>query len=182
MGYWNSRGLRGSALEEKINFANEIYRKKGLALFQKIPTPITPVQVDNKKHTITLAYFEQQSTVDYIGIVQGIAVCFDAKETAQVRLPVQNIHSHQIQFMEDFQKQGGLSFLLVAFTAMQKCYLLPFSVLKQYWEGAFSGERKSIPHSAFEEKYEITETGGTLHYLAAVSRYYEFLKFQKNME
>ena len=29
---------------------------------------------------ITLAYFEQKSTVDYIGAVQGIPVCFDAKE------------------------------------------------------------------------------------------------------
>ena len=31
MGYWNSRGLRGSAFEELINFTNEIYRRNGLA-------------------------------------------------------------------------------------------------------------------------------------------------------
>ena len=58
MAYWNSRGLRGSDLEEIINFTNAQYRRKGLALFQKIPTPITPVEVDNQKHTITLAYFD----------------------------------------------------------------------------------------------------------------------------
>ena len=102
MAYWNSRGLRGSALEEIINFTNESYRKKGLALFQKIPTPITPVEVDNKRRTITLAYFDQNSTVDYMGVVQGIPVCFDAKETAQKHLPLQNIHEHQLRFMEDF--------------------------------------------------------------------------------
>ena len=68
MAYWNSRGLRGSALEDIINFTNESYRKKGLALFQKIPTPITPVEVDNKRRTITLAYFDQNSTVDYMGV------------------------------------------------------------------------------------------------------------------
>lgn len=28
MGYWNSRGLRGSCLEEDINYTNELYKKK----------------------------------------------------------------------------------------------------------------------------------------------------------
>ena len=38
MATWNSRGLRGSTLEELINRTNEQYREKGLALIQKIPT------------------------------------------------------------------------------------------------------------------------------------------------
>ena len=80
MATWNSRGLRGSTLEELINRTNEQYREKGLALIQKIPTPITPVKMDKTSRHITLAYFEQKSTVDYIGAVQGIPVCFDAKE------------------------------------------------------------------------------------------------------
>ena len=77
MATWNSRGLRGSTLEELINRTNEQYREKGLALIQKIPTPITPVRMDKENRHITLAYFEQRSTVDYIGAVQGIPVCFD---------------------------------------------------------------------------------------------------------
>ena len=80
MATWNSRGLRGSTLEELVNRTNEMYREKGLALIQKIPTPITPVHMDKEHRHITLAYFEQRSTVDYIGAVQGIPVCFDAKE------------------------------------------------------------------------------------------------------
>ncbi|MBR1568267.1 MAG: Holliday junction resolvase RecU, partial [Lachnospiraceae bacterium] len=43
MATWNSRGLRGSTLEELINYTNEKYREKKLALVQKIPTPITPL-------------------------------------------------------------------------------------------------------------------------------------------
>ena len=54
MGTWNSRGLRGSALEELINRTNEKYREKHLALIQKIPTPITPMQFDKEKHQIEL--------------------------------------------------------------------------------------------------------------------------------
>ena len=79
MATWNSRGLRGSVLEDLVNRSNEIYLEKGLALIQKIPTPITPIQIDKQSRHITLAYFEQKSTVDYIGCVQGIPVCFDAK-------------------------------------------------------------------------------------------------------
>ena len=68
---WNSRGLRGSLLEEEINRTNEAYKEQNLCLIQKIPTPITPIQLDKESRHITLAYFEQKSTVDYIGVVQG---------------------------------------------------------------------------------------------------------------
>ena len=80
MATWRTRGLRGSDLEEMINYTNEDYRSRGLGLVQKIPTPITPVEIDSATRHITLAYFDRQSTVDYIGSVQGIPVCFDAKE------------------------------------------------------------------------------------------------------
>lgn len=80
MATWNSRGLRGSALEEFINQTCEQYRERNLALIQKVPTPITPVRIEKESRHITLAYFDKQSTVDYIGVVQGIPVCFDAKE------------------------------------------------------------------------------------------------------
>ena len=58
MGSWNSRGLRGSTLEDLINHTNESYREKGLALIQKIPTPITPIEIDKQNRHITLAYFD----------------------------------------------------------------------------------------------------------------------------
>ncbi len=72
MATWNSRGLRGSTLEELINRSNEQYREKGLALIQKIPTPITPIRIAKESRQITLAYFEQKSTVDYIGVMNSI--------------------------------------------------------------------------------------------------------------
>ena len=64
MATWNTRGLRGSTLEELLNRTNEIYLEKGLALIQKIPTPITPLKIDKEHRHITLAYFEQKSTVE----------------------------------------------------------------------------------------------------------------------
>ena len=105
MATWNSRGLRGSTLEEFINHSNERYSEMGLALMQKIPTPITPVRMDKDHRQITLAYFDKASTVDYIGAVQGIPVCFDAKECKSDNFSLQNIHEHQFRFMTDFEKQ-----------------------------------------------------------------------------
>ncbi len=173
MAHWNSRGLRGSSFEEIINFTNERYRQSKLALFQKIPTPITPVKMDGETKTITLAYFEKQSTVDYIGVAQGVPIAFDAKETAGKSLPLQNIHAHQIAFMEEFTEQKGLAFLLVHFSAQDAYFLLPFETLKVYWENAEKGGRKSIPYEAFDEKYSIRQNGSLLHYLEAVSLYLE---------
>ncbi len=174
MAHWNSRGLRGSVLEEAINFVNERYQKQGLALFQKIATPIVPVKIDPNTGTITQAYFEKHSTVDYIGIAQGVAICFDAKETANKSLPLKNIHAHQIEFMQEFQKQGGLSFILVHFTTIDRYFLLPIAQLTAYHENANCGGRKSIPLEAFDEKYEIIKKGnGVLHYLEAVQKYNE---------
>ena len=123
MATWNSRGLRGSTLEEFINRTNETYLTNGLALIQKVPTPITPINIDKATRHITLAYFEQKSTVDYIGAVQGIPVCFDAKECATDTFPLQNIHEHQVTFMENFEKQGGISFFLISFTEKRYWFL-----------------------------------------------------------
>ena len=125
MATWNSRGLRGSTLEDLINRTNEKYLESGLALIQKIPTPITPIKIDKESRHITLAYFDQKSTVDYIGAVQGIPVCFDAKECQSDTFALQNIHEHQVKFMQDFEKQGGIAFFLIYYTSKDLFYYLP---------------------------------------------------------
>ncbi len=172
MGYWNSRGLRGSYLEDCINTSNRIYQEQGLAVVQKLPTAIKPVELDKSRGTIKLAYFEEKSTVDYMGNVQGIPICFDAKETNQKRLPIANIHEHQIDFMDAFQKQEGLSFLIVYFKVYDEYYLLPFDALKPFWDNAKKDGRKSIPYAAFDKALLIPSKGNILvHYLDALNTY-----------
>ena len=151
MATWNSRGLRGSTLEELINRTNEQYREKGLALIQKIPTPITPVKMDKTSRHITLAYFEQKSTVDYIGAVKGIPVCFDAKECCVKTFPLANIHPHQVAFMEEFEKQKGISFFLIYFSADNVFYYLTLRKLKEFWKRMEDGGRKSFRREELDE-------------------------------
>ncbi|MGL4736278.1 MAG: Holliday junction resolvase RecU [Cellulosilyticaceae bacterium] len=174
MGYWNTRGLRGSVLEETINVTNELYLSKSMGLIQKIPTPIKPITIDQTKRVITLAYFDQKSTVDYIGIVQGVSICFDAKETTKESLPIANVHEHQIQFMEAFEKQGGVAFLIVYFKRYERYFYLQFELLKRFYDAAQVGGRKSIPYSAFAEAYEIPIEGGMyLNYLKGLQKFLE---------
>ena len=134
MGTWNSRGLRGSTLEDMINHSNEVYREKKLALIQKVPTPITPITIEKQTRHITLAYFDQKSTVDYIGTVQGIPVCFDAKECAVKTFPLQNVHPHQVQFMKEFEEQGGISFIILYWKSENEIVYLPFEKLYEFWK------------------------------------------------
>lgn len=162
MATWNSRGLRGSTLEELINRTNEKYLENGLALIQKIPTPITPIKIDKEKRHITLAYFEQKSTVDYIGVVQGIPICFDAKECATDTFSLQNIHEHQVTFMENFEKQGGIAFFLIYYTGKNIFYYLPYEMLKFFWDRAKNGGRKSFRYDELNPDYILPSKRGAL--------------------
>lgn len=54
MAAWNSRGLRGSSLEEYINMTNEKYLLNHLGLIQKIPTPITPIKINQETYRLHL--------------------------------------------------------------------------------------------------------------------------------
>lgn len=162
MATWNSRGLRGSTLEEFINRTNEKYLENHLALIQKIPTPITPINIDKQTRHITLAYFDQKSTVDYIGAVQGIPVCFDAKECHAQTFPLQNIHEHQVQFMLDFERQGGIAFLLLFFTKNDQFYYLRLEKLMEFWNRAKEGGRKSFRMEELEEDFFFKRSGSVL--------------------
>ncbi len=159
---WNSRGLRGSLLEEMINMTNEKYRDSGLALIQKVPTPITPITIDKETRHITLAYFDQKSTIDYIGVVQGIPVCFDAKECAVDLFTLQKIHPHQVQFMRDFDRQGGIAFFLIYFTARDVMYYMSIRELNVFWDRMENGGRKSFRFEELKDPYFMKHRGGQI--------------------
>lgn len=89
---WKSRGLRGSALEDMINYTIEQYSTKKLALIQKIPTPIKPINIDQETRHITLAYFDQK--VQSIILVQ-----FRAFQSALMQRNRQSIPFHCRIFM-----------------------------------------------------------------------------------
>ncbi|MDO5132057.1 MAG: Holliday junction resolvase RecU [Eubacteriales bacterium] len=171
MAAWKTRGLRGSFLEDLINRTNEKYRERGLALIQKVPTPITPMRIDRETRHITLAYFNQKSTVDYIGVVQGIPVCFDAKECAGTTFSLQNVHPHQVQFMREFEQQDGVAFFLLYYSKEERYIYLPFRHFMVFWERAQEGGRRSFRMEELDLSYTIHAGSGLfIPYLDLLNR------------
>ncbi len=149
----SSQGSRGLGLEKLINHSIEYYRLKHLALIQKIPTPIIPMKYSKDKKLISLARFDKKSTVDYIGIVQEVAVCFDAKECEQNRFPIKNIHIHQYNYMKEFEEQGGVSFLIIYLRKEDKYYYMRFKELDAFWVRSQKGDIMSIKFDELDEDY-----------------------------
>ncbi len=165
MATWSSRGLRGQAFEELINHTLETYRNNNLCLIQKIPTPITPIEFNKERGQISLAYFEKKSTVDYIGVVQSIPVCFDAKECNVDRFSLQNIHVHQIEFMKDFETQGGVAFFLIYFTHKNTFYYMRFSEAMGFVKRSEEQGIKSFKYEELSQDYFFLEDEVTVPFL-----------------
>ena len=115
-------------LEKRANKANLSYRKTKKALIQKVPTPI----LYTKKGLIA-----QQSTVDYTGILapDGKGIAFDAKETKnKTSFPLQNIHQHQLNFLDLFESIGGIAFFLIHFKSLHKnqAFKTPVSLVMRF--------------------------------------------------
>ena len=168
---WSSRGLRGSTLEDFINHTNDIYSENDLALIQKIPTPITPINIDHATRHITLAYFDQKSTVDYIGVVQGVPVCFDAKECANDTFPLANIHKHQMDFMPNWQAQEGIAFFLLYFSIRDEYYYLTLDLADTFFQRMESGGRKSFRINELDLDYFFSgKPGVPVPYLEMIQK------------
>lgn len=162
MATWKKHGLRGSTLEDLLNHTIARYRESSLALIQKVPTPITPVNIDAETRHITLAYFDQKSTIDYIGVVQGVPVCFDAKEIHVDTFTLQNVHEHQMTFMEDFEKQQGVAFFILYYAHRNEFYYMPYKDMKKFWDRAKNGGRKSFTYDELD-KTRLIDTVSSLN-------------------
>ena len=145
---------RGMALENDINDTNQSYREYDIALVYKKPTPIRITKTNYQNMRVTDGFFECPSTLDYNGVYKGYYIEFDAKETrSKTSFTINNIHNHQIEYIKKVIKHGGIVFLIVRFTLLDKNYILKGKDLIQFID---SNDRKSIPLSYFEENcYKI---------------------------
>lgn len=168
MTVWKSRGHRGDVLEELILMTNDYYKSKKLGRVDKVSVPIKVIEIDHHG-MITKAFFEKKSTVDFQGIIQGVGVAFDAKETTLKSLPLSNIHEHQIEFMGDITEQGGLAFLIVHFKFCDEYYLIPYEWILKY---VHEEKRRSIPYKEMPKTFLIPmPVNGILNYLPTLNAY-----------
>ncbi len=150
-------GNRGMGLEEDINITNRYYADNNIAFIYKKPTPIQVTKIDynNKGIVIKEAFFKEPSTTDYNGLYKGKYIDFEAKETKNKKsFPLENIHKHQIKHIENIINNGGIGFLIVRFTLINKNFIL---LGKDLIDFINSNDRKSIPIEYFEEKGYIVD-------------------------
>lgn len=151
-------GNRGMDFEAEINASNDYYRKKGLCLITKRPTPINVVKVDyTHGPKIIQAYFESQSTTDYNGVYQGHYIDFEAKSTRnKTSFPLANIPPQQIAHLKGVISQNGIAFFLINWALLNETYLVKASDVIEFYE---SRPRASIPYSAMKEKAFLVKEG-----------------------
>jgi len=143
-------GNRGMTLEEDLNVSNQYYLENDIAVIYKKPTPITIDHVDYPNRSdavITKARFKIPSTTDYNGIYKGKYIDFEAKETAnKTSFPLANIHTHQIEHLRKIVKHGGIGFIIVSFSSLNRLFLLDAKELFNFID---TNSRKSIPLEYF---------------------------------
>lgn len=148
----------GMTLESDIEATNAFYLSHEFAVIHKKPTPIQVVNVSypaRNKAKITEAYYKTPSTTDFNGVFDGYYIDFDAKETnSATAMPLKNVHPHQIDHLRGVYHHGGIAFLIVHFKKTNEYFLLPATILFEYWDLQDHEEkgRKSIPYQTFQTK------------------------------
>ena len=136
-----SQANRGRPFEEMVIYTNEMYRRKGIGVIDKVPTEWQVIRGDKGK--IVHAFPVRKSSVDFVGLSGGLSLAFDCKSTKnKTRFPLANIEKHQIEWLEDWREQGGLSFFLIYFEELGETYFLELSLLMHFKS---TENRKSIP-------------------------------------
>lgn len=157
---------RGMDLEHILTMAHQVYMKKGMAAIIKIPTSWKILWKNYGGYRQPIKAFPtEKSWLDYIGIIDGVAVTFDAKETNnKTSFPLSNVKAHQITAMTCWQKSGGVAFLLVWWKQKNEVYLLPYEVLIKAWDEAQKGGRKSIAYKQFEKEAIRIHSGNGVYF------------------
>ena len=172
-----SKSNLGSDFETEINESNDYYRLKQIAVIHKKPTPVQIVKVDypaRNKAKIVEAYYKTPSTTDYNGIYKEKYIDFEAKSCRELNFSFERIYDHQIRHLEQIDKMGGISFLIIEFSSIDEVYILPAKLLVVKYEESLNGGRKSIPYDYIKDNGVVVERGFAprLAYLKAVDKYY----------
>lgn len=169
-----NHGNRGMDLEHDINETNQFYLNTDRAVIYKKPTPITITKVDfpsRKEAVIKEGYFKKPSTTDYNGIYRKRYIDFEAKETKLDFFPLRNIHEHQIEHLRKIEAHGGIGFLIVKFSKLNKIFLLESKKLILFID---NNKKKRIPIDYFlKEGYIIKEKiNPRVDYLSVIDQLY----------
>ena len=85
-----------------------------------------------------------------------------------------NSIEHQVEFMRQYEEQGGISFLLIYFTSRHVCYYMSFQEMMKYWNRAKEGGVKHFKYEELDIGFFVPlKQGMILHYLECLQKVLE---------
>lgn len=169
-----SQGNRGMAFENMLERANDQYDKADIAVINKLPTPVKVIRL--RMGRIIDGVYDKKSTVDYKGTYKGRSIYFEAKSTIETtRFDLNNIHLHQVEYLEKVQRHGAICFFLIEFSKKGEVYFVTLPVIQMALLHASADGPKSIPYKDFKEyAYLVPKTKRALiDYLVYVDKLIE---------
>ena len=71
----------------------------------------------------------------------------------------------------EFEKQQGISFILLYYSHLDEGYYLPFSKIKEFYDRSKNGGRKSFRLDEIDKDYRIRSSQGVpLHFLETLQK------------
>lgn len=120
---------RGSALEELLRMSNESYRRKGIALIEKIPTEFLPIRDHNGR--VVSFKVTHKASVDFIGRWHDHPISIEAKQTSSDAIRLDAVQENQARILDEFMV-GGLGCVVVSFGGKRF-----FTVPWEFWGDAY---------------------------------------------
>jgi len=164
-----SHANRGMGLENIIIGANRQYKSKGVAIVEKMPTPWIPQR--NGSGKLVSCIVKEKACVDFVGIYQGTPLAFDAKESKVARIDLKRVEAHQGDFLSDWEKHGGVSFVLVELLGNRR-FMVPWALWDMRKKVRADGNCKASLNAADIANYEVFGTSRAIaDYLVVVDKW-----------
>tara|TARA_Y100001963_G_C6571722_1_gene349188 strand:- start:9 stop:554 length:546 start_codon:yes stop_codon:yes gene_type:complete len=128
---YKSHSNRGKHLEKLIEFYGHRYQNKQIAYLIKYPPVIKHLRT--LKNGQFVATYAAKGQPDYLMISEGNSFLFDAKEFKGNRFPFSNLHAHQFKALNEFEKCGGYSALLLHAIDINQLFVAPFISFKSLY-------------------------------------------------
>jgi recombination protein U len=101
---------------------------------------------------------ESKAEPDYGGVIapEGRAIFYDAKTTRRDLLDFDNLHAHQVGFLESAARFGAVAGFLVEFNKYGEIFFLPIQVLTRWRD---ESSRRSLPYRFFADHLTTAQPG-----------------------
>ncbi len=131
---------RGMFLETIINQTIIYYAHNNIAIFHKNPLPIkfSGIKKDGAKIMLKRAWITEKSTIDYFGVYQGKFIGFEVKSTINEKFYLNNIKSHQANYLQQITDHQAIGFYLIGFEHVNRYFILEFKIINNWIKKSLS--------------------------------------------